>query len=60
MEVYVVSYFYPDKSFAGIVGVTSSASLADDLILYHEVNGYGDCTFVTTPATVDDNATWRS
>lgn len=52
--VYVVSYFYPDGTFAGVVGVYDSKVKADGAIFLHRTTlGYADCTFVTTATPVE-------
>ena len=53
MEVFVVSYFYPGGTFAGIIGVYSTQIHADAVIMQNRMTDYPDCTFITTVATID-------
>lgn len=52
MDVYIVSYFYSDGTYAGIIGVYDSESKADAAIFANQLN-YSDCTFAITAATVE-------
>jgi len=54
MEVFVVSYFYSDGTFAGIIGVYSTENQADAVIMQNRMTDYPDCTFITTVATIDE------
>ena len=52
MNVYIVSYFYSDGTYAGIIGVYDSESKADSAIFTNQLS-YSDCTFVITSATIE-------
>ena len=50
--VYVVTYFYPDGSYAGIIGVYDKESKADGAIIMHQ-SDYFDCLFLITESTLE-------
>lgn len=52
-EVYVVSYFYPDSSYAGIIGVYSDPIGAHNAADILKLTEYQDCTFIVTRAEVE-------
>ena len=52
MLAYVVSYFYPDGSYAGIVGARYNKKDAKDLVSTYQLS-YSDCTFITTEVEVE-------
>lgn len=51
MTTYIVIYFYPDGSYAGIIGGCLSQKDADTLITQTKMN-YSDCTFITCKVEV--------
>lgn len=52
-EVYVVSYFYPDGTYAGIIGVYADPVGAHNATYIHSHTNYPDCTFIVTRAEVE-------
>lgn len=50
--VYVVTYFYPDGSWAGIIGAYSNDARAQ-LEIEMQKKMYSDCIFVITEVEVD-------
>lgn len=52
MSVYVVSYFYPDGSYAGIIGVYKDQESAEAAVKFGLMIDYTDCTFIITHAEV--------
>ena len=50
--VYVVTYFYPDGSYAGIIGVYDKESKADSAINAHQ-SDYSDCHFIITESILE-------
>lgn len=50
--IYAVLYFYPDGSFAGVIGFYSSPEKANDALL-GALMQYSDCTFITTTGEVE-------
>lgn len=53
MQVYVVTYFYPDGTYAGIVGVYDDEVTAETTIGIMKIMDYPDCTFIITQAEVE-------
>ena len=53
MIVYVVSYFYPDSTYAGISGVYNDEGKAEVSIQILKLIDYSDCTFVMTRSEVE-------
>lgn len=51
--VYVVSYFYPEGTYAGIIGVYDDEGKAKLTIMTMKQTDYPDCTFVVTRAEVE-------
>lgn len=45
MPVFVVLYFYPDGTFAGVVGARRNREDADTLVRLTRMSGYDDCVF---------------
>lgn len=52
-EVFVVSYFYPDGTYAGIVGVYKNEVTANAVVSFGKNINYPDCTFVVTRSEVE-------
>jgi hypothetical protein len=52
-EVYTVSYFYPDGSYAGIIGVYSNPVKARNTADMLKLTDYPDCTFIVTRSEVE-------
>lgn len=52
MIVYVLTYFYPDGSFAGVFAVTTSEHGAEAVKRAAQAVDYPDCTFVITRSEV--------
>ena len=53
MIVYVVSYFYPDGTYAGITGVYNDEGKARLAMQTLKLTDYSDCTFVITESEVE-------
>lgn len=53
MIVYVVSYFYPDGTYAGIAGVYNDEGKARVTKQMLKLTDYPDCTFVITQSEVE-------
>jgi hypothetical protein len=53
MTVWVVTYFYPEGAYAGIIGVYDSELKAADAIHKARTRDYPDCIFVTTEGSVE-------
>lgn len=51
-EVFVVSYFYPDGTYAGILGVYDTEDKANATVTLFKLTDYPDCTFVITQSEV--------
>lgn len=52
-EVYVVSYFYPDGTYAGIIGAYADPIAAHNTADTLKLTAYPDCTFIVTRAEVE-------
>lgn len=52
MPAFVVTYFYPDGSYAGIVGARYYRESAEELIAAYRLS-YGDCTFIVTEIEIE-------
>ena len=52
-EVYIVSYFYPDDSYAGTIGVYKNPVKAQNTADMLKLTDYPDCTFIVTRAEVE-------
>lgn len=50
--VFVVLYFYPEGTFAGVVGGRHDREAADGLITEMRLTGYSDCTFTVCEVEV--------
>lgn len=53
MTVYVVSYFYPDGTYAGIIGVYKNEVMANGVVQFEKNISYPDCTFLVTQSEVE-------
>lgn len=53
MTVHVVSYFYPDGTYAGIIGVYDCENKAKTTVQLHKLTDYPDCTFLITQSEVE-------
>lgn len=47
MKIYVVSYFYNDGTYAGIIGSYKTEQSANSAINYNKI-AYSDCNFIIT------------
>jgi len=54
MPVYVISYFYPDGSWAGILDAKKTESSAQEIVDMARASEYSDCIFVVTKIYVID------
>lgn len=54
MPVYVISYFYPDGSWAGILDAKKTLSSAQQIVDMAKASEYNDCIFVITEMYVTD------
>jgi hypothetical protein len=53
IEVYTVSYFYPDDTYAGIVGVYRNPVKAQNVADSLKLTDYPDCTFIVTRSELE-------
>jgi hypothetical protein len=51
--VYVVSYFYPDGTYAGMIGAYKNPIKAQDIADVLKLTDYPDCTFAVTRVEVE-------
>ena len=54
MEIFIISYFYPDGSWAGILDTKKTLSSAQQIVDMAKASEYNDCIFVITEMYVTD------
>ena len=54
MQIFIISYFYPDGSWAGILDTKKTLSSAQEIVDMAKASEYNDCIFVITEMYVTD------